>query len=320
MKRVLALSVVCALMAACDSESDSSTSYSSISDYDYIDFSSDNASSNLSKALRGVGNSGSGEDSGLLGDESASSSTLALAQSIASEYLQSSSRQTRAGTQSGSGSCTDGGTLSIELQGELTASGDWIQAVFSNCLEEGVLTNGGLKIVVTANSILNTDLSVVYQSLSVTESNVTATLNGDLRMAWQRSGTQLTSAISSSSLNMVSSEVGETVLSDLSILQVSDSADQSTDLEIDYDIASDELEGRVTFETVQALNFTDSNENPSTGILKLSGANGSSVILNADTGDVATALLTIDDGSSVISETVNWSSIADSDLSGLVDL
>lgn len=317
MKRVFALSVVCALMAACDSESDGATSYPDISDYDYIDLGSDNAGANVSSALRGVGSSDS--DVALPSDEAAAVSALGLAQSFASDYFKASTRQSRADTQSGSVSCEDGGTLSIQVQGDLTSSGDWVQAIFNNCLEDGMLSNGGLKIVVGANSILSSDLSATYQSLSVTESGVSATLNGDLRMGWQRSGTTLTSVMSSNSLNMVSSEDGNVVISDLDIVQVSDSSTQDSSLDIDYDIASDELEGRVSFDTEQSLVYEDGNDNPSTGILKLSGANGSSVTLDAFSGDIETVLMTINNGSSVTSEEVRWDSIADSDLTDLAD-
>lgn len=319
MKRVFALSVVCALMVACDSETDSSTSYPDISDYDYIDLGSDNANANVSAALRGVGSSDS--DVTLPSDDAAAVSALGLAQSFASDYFNASARQSKADTQSGSVSCEDGGTLSIEVQGDLTSSGDWIQAVFSNCLEDDTLSSGGLRIVVGASSIVSSDLSATYQSLSITDtaSDVSATLNGDLRMGWQRTGTTLTSVMSSNSLNMVSSEDGDVVISDLDIVQVSDSSTQDSSLSIDYDIASDELGGHVAFDTVQSLVYEGGNKNPSTGILKLSGASGSSVTLDAFTGDLETVLMTINNGSSVSSDEVRWDSIADSDLAGLAD-
>lgn len=312
MKRVFALSVVCALMVACDSESDSSTAYPGISDYDYIDLGSDNASANVSSALRGVSNSGDG--AGVVSDEAFIGSALGMAQEFASGYLKTSSRQASSDLQSASGTC-EKGTWSREVG----TSG--LQASFSNCLIDGVTTTGRFNLVVSADSVLESDLSIVFYGLSQTESEsgLTATLNGDLRLALQRSGTTVTSVMSSNSLNMVSSEDGNVVISELDIVQVSDSSTQDSSLDIDYDIASDELDGRVAFETVQSLVYEGGNNNPSTGILKLSGANSSSVTLNAFTGDVETVLMTINTGSSVTSEEVRWDSIADSDLTGLAD-
>ncbi|MGB0866844.1 MAG: hypothetical protein ACPGSC_10065 [Granulosicoccaceae bacterium] len=321
MNRIFALSAVCALMTACaeTGTSTSSSSFPEITDYDYVELSAESASESLGSAFGGVAESSSGEGSDLASDGTVNSAALSVAQKVASDYISASLQKSRADIETGSGNCLDGGTLSIEISGTLENAGDWVQAYFNNCLEDGVLMDGGLRLSIHASTLLESDLSANYQSLSVTENSETATLNGDLRMAWQRSGTITTAAISSNTLNMDSSEDGHTVIEDLSIVSSSDNSSQITTLESSYEMASDALDGRISFETLQVLSYADDDDYPGTGVVRLSGANDTTLTLNADTGDLSTVLLSVFDGAVTSSDVVDWSSIENSDLTELAD-
>jgi len=74
-------------------------------------------------------------------------------------------------------------------------------------------------------------------------------------------------------------------------------------------ITSTELNGKIIVTTISPLVGSGDN-NPHTGSLRIDGAQGSYVIIDADTGDVNTANLIINDGSSTTSKIVNWSEIS----------
>lgn len=70
-------------------------------------------------------------------------------------------------------------------------------------------------------------------------------------------------------------------------------------------MASTEIGGQVIIKTITEFQGVD-DESASTGELKIEGANGSFISLNADTGNVDTVLITISDGGATTSEAINW--------------
>lgn len=331
MNRPLTLMALCALATACsDTGTDTTTtSFPAVSDFDYVEFDSDNAGEAFASSFGGVAKSSSVDGPDLSGDDPAESSAVLLARSLASNYVEASLRgaapqgkttDSADEVQSGRVNCSGGGNLSVELKGTLDTAGSWIKADYNNCREGGVMTDGGLQLSVTASSLLESDITAVYQRLTITEAGAVSTLNGDLRMASQRSGTVTTQVLSSNVLNMVSSDEGNTAIKDLSVVSSSDSASDEMTLDSSYEVASDALDGRVRFDTVQALRYLSRSQNyPDTGILRLRGASGNSLRLDADTGDIDTVTLTVESNGSVTSEEIQWTSIANSDLTELAD-
>ncbi len=319
MKSILAIAVSCTILGACGGGSGSSSSaYPSVSDYDYVQLDAENANDSVSASFQGVGGAG-GAEVELAEDAGSASSVVLMAQKYASEYMRSSSIQSKAATQSEQVDCDQSGSVKLQVQGDLSNAGDWLQITYNNCVDNDSTISGSQRIDVYANSLNEMDLKATFSKLSIVESSETATLDGDLRLAWLKNGTMQTNTMSSSRLNMVSSVSGNTVISDLNLESISDSGSDTSTLEMAYDLASDELDGRLTFSTPELMQYQGAESNPSTGIFKVVGAGGSSITLNANTGDAATVMFTLFNGSSTTSEEVNWASIEGSDLSVIAD-
>jgi len=313
MKRAFALSAVCTLLAACGGGggSGSSSSYQSVDDYDYINLNSENATEMVSSALEASTDIEIDETLDFDEANTGGASLLALAQSLATEYTDNALVQPRAS--SVKENCSGGGSMSASKTGsqETIQSGDTISISFNNCVEGGTVTNGGFDVRVDSFEDENIDISANFKQFSLTEDSFTSTLNGDLSMAMASIDQQSTFTLTVNQLNMSSTEAGKFVLADLRIQQVENDSAQSSTLSIAYELGSDYLDGRVKVETPQILSFSEFNSNPDTGVLRVVGAGNSSVTLDADTGNIATALLTVFDGSSTTSDEVNWSSIGD---------
>ena len=313
MRRAFALSTVCVLLTACGGGggSGSSSSYQGVDDYDYISLNSDNAAEIASSALDASTDVELGDTLDFDGGNTQEASLLALAQRLTTEYTGSSLVQPRAS--SVKENCSGGGSFSASKTGsqESIQSGDTLSVNFKNCVEDGAITNGGMDIRIHSFEDGNMDLGANFRQFSLTEDSFTSTLNGDLSMAMASIDQQSTFTLTVNQLNMSSTEAGKFVLADLRIQQVENDSAQSSTLSIAYELGSDYLDGRVKVETPQILSFSEFNSNPDTGVLRVVGAGNSSVTLDADTGNIATALLTVFDGSSTTSDEVNWSSIGD---------
>lgn len=325
MKSILSIAISCAVLSGCGGGSDSdSSTFPAVSDFSPIQLDSENASDTVSAAFEGVGGVSDAEGTGLeLNDEATSSSNgIALAQMFAEQYLSSSSEQPLEAIQSDSESfdCDVSGSISLQAQGDLTIEGSSLQATYNSCVESDMTITGSLRIDIFANSSDDADLKFTFSDLTVADSLETSTLNGDLRLTLQISETIQTNTISSDQLNVLSSVSGNEVISALRLEAVLDSDSAPSTLEMAFELASDELGGRLTFTTPELMRFSGTEtDNPTTGIFEVTGASGSSVTLNADTGDTATVLFTLFDGSSTTSDTVSWASIDGSELSVVAD-
>lgn len=194
-------------------------------------------------------------------------------------------------------SCTGGGNVSVswndaDNDSDLSA-GDSFSLTFNSCIEEGIILNGGMSLtgltlygdpdIVAAWSL---GATVSFSSFQASFAGDTATLNGDISLRAETSnGINVETELSGNSLSL--QENGRTTtlrsfsyafIEDLNTLQYTLTASGS--------LQSSRLGGTVTFSTPNLLTGQNIAVNwPTSGSMKITGANSSSVTLTVLGGD-----------------------------------
>ncbi len=321
MKGVLTLAATCVLLSACGGSSSGgggSTNFPAVEDFPLLPLDSTNADETISGAFQGLAESDSDIGSGFGDEATDSAASLAYATGLAQSYVSRVSSQARA-SETSTQACEDGGSATLSGSGNPETGAGSLSVTFNQCNEFGSITNGSFSISFAMADESNMDMSLVYNNIRVTEDGYTGGINGDMRMVMSTVGETSTSTISSTRLNMHHELDGNIVISDMLMRQVLNTTSYDYTMEVAYNLASDQLNGRVNVATPQALAYSEFANYPATGRLVLSGANGSSISLDADTGSLSTVMLTVFDGAVSTSNTVDWSSIDNTDFSGLVD-
>jgi len=298
MKRVFALSAVCVALTACDNPEGSSGS-SNISNRSYVQINASNANDLSAAAMQGASGADGAGEAGVSADMAAQKSALALATSMTELYssdvyalADDGSDFTMAGDEQVL-ICDDGGSISLK------GGSSWLQMTFNNCSEDGELTNGAMRMDLYSDTYEFTDLKFTFMDLTVSA-------NGNV-------------TLSSNYLDSRGTSTEDSELSDLTITVVDDGNSASHTLGMDYSIGSDEIGGRMDISTLELFTFDTYQgvENIVSGRMRVNGADGSYIEIDADTGDTYTAFLTVSDGVTVTTETVDWGALGNSDLSGI---
>lgn len=173
--------------------------------------------------------------------------------------------------------CPDGGSITIISTDDLNGDGDIDAAKFraNNCYEAGSLIDGELRYEVTSTSAED-EIVLNSEHLSITYQSET-TIIDNMRIS----------------------------------ITVS-----NTGFSADYDMELTSSEGKVIIKTDPPFTGSGSSVNyPDTGKMTIRGANGSSIILDADTGLNPIVQVTVSDGVSTQSHTVSWISLSYSEFS-----
>ncbi len=210
--------------------------------------------------------------------------------------------------------CADGGSKSASISVDENANSGTMSLTFNQCNQYDTLRDGGMTMTFSGLGDTSSDMQVMFSDMKTTEGGETDVMDGDFRIVSSSDGNTHTSTMTSGRLNMVSDTLGNTVISNMSMVHVINLADDSYSLNISYDLASDELNGRVNVATPLTMQYGASESYPVTGQMVISGAGGSSISLDANTGDLSTVLQTVFNGASTTAETVAWSSIDNGDL------
>ena len=143
------------------------------------------------------------------------------------------------------------------------------------------------------------NLNTVVDGLAVTS-------NGSMEVSLIDTGTTTTFTISSSS--MTGTVGAETItMTNLTATVTETSTGYTSDLSMTT--ASNAIGGSVVIDTDPVFEYGLFDTYPSTGTLTVTGADGTYVSLNADTGDINTVMITIFDGTTTTSEVIPWSQL-----------
>jgi hypothetical protein len=182
--------------------------------------------------------------------------------------------------------CPGGGT--VRDDGTLTQAGDSVTLTFTNCAEDGTTLNGSLRFTLVSFNDAGTvfTVDVALTNLRATTGNVVERLDGSMRMTLDNSNpAQSTTTLSTPFIateRVVAGEVrASRSLRELTMQEVLD--DTTGSLTTAAFVASGSFPelGDVSFrvQTVQVL-FTPLQEvHPTSGVLRVTGANNTSALL-----------------------------------------
>ena len=194
-------------------------------------------------------------------------------------------------------------TLTSSNPGEITP-GDKLTFRFNNCDDgDGSVLNGTLILVYNEyQSDENYSVTMKFDAAVLTseENNL---VQGDMTVTLETSGDITTTTVSSPRFYTLNGNEAST-LENMRNTQI----EGGLLYVIDYDteLTSDKIGGKVEITTEPKFRGNITKPYPNTGVMTVTGANNTSVQLNADTGSNATAFLTINDGSAITSEEIFW--------------
>jgi hypothetical protein len=188
--------------------------------------------------------------------------------------------------------CSGGGTASASLSGTDNDldQGDVVTYTLNNCSEDGNVLNGS--IVYTFNTLQgdfendSTDWTMVVDfqanSFSASGGNESYTLDGDFTLSAsyvQSSGTSTVSIQGSKLTYIENSDTAQLTDFVLAVIEASAIPSNYT-VSYDFVYTGSDIDGQVTVETIQ--DFLGQGENPpESGKAKITGANGSNVVIEA---------------------------------------
>ncbi|MEM7209098.1 MAG: hypothetical protein AAF434_14845 [Pseudomonadota bacterium] len=198
--------------------------------------------------------------------------------------------------------CAEGGTITLTFTDALpegASAGDSFDINADNC-SNGISTqNGGVSFEINSFSETDASFTFSYNNLNITSGSDTVNANGSITMSVSDNGTTETISITSSQLS-ISYNSDVVTLTNYSVIATLTGF--TATLDADYTITTPE--GSVTVTTDPRFEGPTFNACPIVGTMTISGSDGTSVSLNADTGNANTMLLTINNGSSVTTDTI----------------
>lgn len=211
--------------------------------------------------------------------------------------------------------CAFGGTLSGQFDtgtDNLPGSGDTLSLTLSNCaFVANQFFNGIFNYTFNRLDATAIEFTAMFDNVTLTTSGVTYSYGNDvLTYSIAQSGNVTTANITSPSLTVMTN--GETwSYSDINYQLNVDSTTQVTNFSSDYtmNISSIEKPLTVKIDPPFVFNFNTSTF-PTEGKMTISARDGSFVELDADGGDVNTAMITFSpDGNTTESQIVNWTEL-----------
>jgi hypothetical protein len=213
--------------------------------------------------------------------------------------------------------CSGGGTVSDE--GTLAQAGDSVTLTFNNCTEDGATLNGSLRFTLVSFNDAGTvfTVDVVLTNLRATTGNVVERLDGSMRMSIDNSNpaqdivTLSTPFIATE--RVVAGQVrASRSLRELTMQEVLDNATGNLTTTSAFVASGNFPElGDVSFrvQTVQALVTPVQEVHPTSGVLRVTGANNTSALLTIGPDTVQVDVDNNGDGTTDTTLTLTWDEI-----------
>lgn len=180
-------------------------------------------------------------------------------------------------------------------------SGDSIEMTFNNCSDSdydgGTTTMSGSTTITFTNIDLmgeNMDVKIEFDDLTTVDATDTVSMDGDIRLVSTVSNDLSSSRVSG---DKIEARVNDdfVLVRDFDMEQTWNEINNEWTQSTDAKYASSEFDGQVTIDTIRALQGTGDNP-PYTGEMRIEGADNTFVALDADTGNLNTVFVTINDG------------------------
>ena len=189
-------------------------------------------------------------------------------------------------------------------------SGDTLTAAYDMCVFEyddsSLTTDGNIVIRINAGDFESTssDITGTYQNLLMFSSEEYSRLDGSMRIASDFSG-NVESVLMSSDALLVEGTDEAMHVSGFALDNTYDTGTNIWTMSYDAELKYTKLEGNVAIDTLMTFEGIYSDE-PTVGEMQITGANGSYVLIDANTGDDDTVYVTIYDGSLSVAQELTW--------------
>lgn len=218
--------------------------------------------------------------------------------------------------------CADGGTLTTSFDDKdgnsVVSTGDVITIAFAQCHETVASTvDGAVTILVSSTPTASQfAASVQFQALAVVDAGASSSINGQVSVAETdtdtRSDSTITVGAQGLTATLVSSTYTDTLAFDAGMVVTTGSDHSIDDVSITMagSFASRTLGGRVTVATPTPLFEGAADAFPSSGVLRITGISGSTLVVTALNSSQAQLQLDANgDGTFESTSTVAWTSL-----------
>ncbi|MEM7257692.1 MAG: hypothetical protein AAF404_09915 [Pseudomonadota bacterium] len=203
--------------------------------------------------------------------------------------------------------CTGSGDMGLTYAfDDATFALQYIELGFTNCVEDGDTTNGS---IVISGSVFTSadgsgDLVVGLNDLAVTGDDPVS-MNGTVLATAAATGDETTITISGDSLTMVAA--GEAIsFTDYTMTAISNESTGGTTVGLNATVDSS-IDGQVDVVIDPPFSRDDDQDAPPlTGIMVMTHVDGSSLTIDADTGDPETFHYTVDEDGTVTTGVGRW--------------
>ncbi len=247
---------------------------------------------------------------------SSDSRTSLAAKTLKSAYLKSDGFSMRK-TESNSLDCEVSGSQKISFNdvnnnGE-PDSGDSMTMDYNKCVDgySGDTSSTDGKIEIRFNKVASDfnelDVDVDIDALTMSSDDEKSVIDGDISLSVATNNNVTAISVEGNTLRFsINSDVG--IMNNFEFaISTNESTSAWTQLQ-NAVYAGTDINGKIVVETLVTMQGVGS-ANPTIGKVKISGANSSYMIIDADSGDANTLILTTFDGSSSVSEELNWNEL-----------
>lgn len=244
------------------------------------------------------------------------SRTRLVAKAVTSAYVKTDGFSARK-TESNTTDCDVSGSVKISVsdrdENGVMDNGDSMSLDYNKCVtgsDDDASTLDG-KIVMTINSLSDAsgevDIRLGFDALTMIDDDGKSVIDGDIGFSASANDTVASFSIDGSKLVFsADDEIGIMQDFDFSLTMNSSTSAWTQSQNVIY--AGTDMDGKIIVETLITMQGVGSS-NPAVGQVKISGANGSYMLIDADSGNANTVILTTFDGSSATTEELNWNEL-----------
>lgn len=222
-------------------------------------------------------------------------------------------------TETNTSDCDISGSLAISVNdvnnNGTPDNGDSITLDYNKCIsgfiDDTSSTDG--KVVIRFSKFMDQtnetdiDISIDFDALTMISESDKSVLDGDIGFSSSQKNNVISMTIDGNKL-VISSGVDVGIMQDFDMtLTMNETTNAWTQVQ-NAIFASTDIKGKVVVETLSTMQGVGA-ENPITGKVKISGANGSYMMIDADSGNSKTLILTTFDGSTTTSDELNWTDL-----------
>lgn len=204
--------------------------------------------------------------------------------------------------------CPGGGTETITIVDngpeEEFNSGDSATIIYDNCLDDTILTDGDVSMLINSIGENSAEVTFAYNNLIAETSSDTLNFNGNVIIDYFNNSSTETETTSFTSTALTITYNGSVLTFSDYNFTITESDNQETN-SLDYFLTTPAGSVTVTTNPVFQRFYAGNSECATMGAMTIVGANGTSILLDANTGNTDTFLMTVNDGVATTTEFID---------------